>query len=165
MNRELKNKIFKIPDDILDRIRTTVARLAGKNTHGINRATKLLNDKNVKYGQLKRIIFDINSLDKVKDRVKYDLCGGELMERWAYNFLQGERDLVKNRKESQKRSNEITDLSGERKNGFQKKHTKKMEFSIPTNLIKSNSYRSSITPLKTTKLFEELDKIKKLISY
>lgn len=163
MNKELKNRIFDLPQDILDKINHTIVGLNGQNVRGIQRAKKLLNDKKVKYGQLKRIVHDLQNIDKIKDRLKYDLCGGDLMDKWSKQFLKGERDLITNRKDSRKRADEIGGLTGERKNAHIKKHTKKFDFRIPTNLIKSNSHKSSISPIKISGLFEEIKKIKKLM--
>lgn len=165
MNKDLKGRVFSVPQDILDKINQTVYGLNGQNVYGIQRAKKLLQDKSVKYGQLKRIIHDIQNLDKTKDQVKYNLCGGELMEKWAMTHLQGERDLIKGNKESRKNANEMSGLTGERKNSYLKSHSKKFSFKIPTNLIKSNSHKTSISPITSLSLFEELEKIKKLISY
>ena len=80
MNKELKTRIFDVPQDILDKINHTIVGLNGQHVHGLNRAKKILTDKKVKYGQLKRIIHDFKNLDKVNDRLRYDLYGGELME-------------------------------------------------------------------------------------
>jgi len=165
MNKDLKSRVFNVPQDILDKINHTIVGLNGQNVRGIQRAKKILQDKTVKYGQLKRIIHDIQNIDKIKDRLKYDLCGGDLMERWSKQHLQGERDLVSNRKDSKKRADDISSMTGERKNSHLKKHTKNFNFRIPTNLIKSNSDKSSISPITSLGLFEEVDKIKKLIKY
>ena len=165
MNKDLKGRIFDVPQDILDKINHTVSGLNGKNVRGIQRAKKLLLDKKVKYGQLKRIIHDIQNMDKINERVKYDLCGGDLMEKWASKFLKGERDLISNRKDSKMKTDNMIGMTGERKNSHLKSHTKRFSFKIPTNLIKSNSHKNSISPLTSLKLFEDLDKIKKLISY
>ena len=165
MNKDLKSRVFNVPQDILDKINHTIVGLNGQNVRGIQSAQKLLNDKKVRYGQLKRIIHDIQNMDKVNDRVKFDLCGGELMEKWAMTHLQGERDLISNRKDSRKRADDISSMTGERKNSHLKKHTKNFSFKIPTNLIKSNSHKSSISPITSLGLFEEVDKIKKLIKY
>jgi hypothetical protein len=164
VNKDLKGKVFNVPQDILDKINHTISGLNGKNVRGIQRAKKLLNDKTVNYGQLKRIIHDIQNLDKIKEKTKYDLCGGDLMEKWSKQFLQGERDLISNRKDSRKRADEISSMTGERKNSHLKKHSKKFSFKVPTNLIKSNSHKTSISPITSLKLFEEIDKIKKLIN-
>ena len=162
MNKELKGRIFDIPQDILDKINHTVVGLNGENTRGIERAKKLLIDKKVKYGQLKRIIHDIQNMDKMKDKTKYDLCGGDLMEKWAKQFLQGERDLISGRKDSRKKADEITSMTGERKNSFLKKHTKKSSW-LPSFKFNSNSEKNSISSIKLTGLFEQVNRIKKLM--
>jgi len=164
MNKELKTRIFDVPQDILDKINHTIVGLNGQHVHGLNRAKKILTDKKVKYGQLKRIIHDFKNLDKVNDRLRYDLYGGELMEKWSEQYLKGERDLIKDRKES-KMNSEKTSGIGARKNPFLKKHTKKSSFLPPVNLIKSNSSKSTISPITSLGLFEEIEKIKKLITY
>lgn len=164
MNKELKLRVFDVPQDILNKINHTIVGLNGQHVHGLNRAQKILNDKKVKYGQLKRIIHDIQNMDKINDRLKYDLCGGELMEKWAKQFLDGERDLVSNKKDSKMRSEKIAGI-GATKNSHLKKHTKKPSFLPPINLVKSNSHKSSITPIVSLGIFEEVERIKKLIKY
>ncbi len=163
MNKELKSRIFDIPQNILDKINHTVVGLNGEHVNGIQRAKKLLNDKKVKYGQLKRIIHDLQNMDKINNKVKYDLAGGDLMEKWAKQFLQGERDLINNRKDGRKQADEIGGLTGERKNSHLKKHTKRFGFKIPVNLVKSNSDLNSISSIKLTGLFEQVERIKKLM--
>lgn len=163
MNSELKLRVFDVPQNILDKINHTITSLNGQHFHGLNRAQKLLNDKKVRYGQLKRIIHDLQKIDKINDRVKYDLCGGELMEKWSEQHLQGERDLVSNRKDSRKRADDIGGITGERKNSHLKSHSKKADWLPPTNLVKSNSHKTSISSLKMGKLFEEVERIKKLM--
>ena len=71
MNKELKNRDFDLPQNILDKINHTVTGLNGQNMHGVMRAKKLLTDKKVTYGQLKRIIHDIQGMDKVADKIRY----------------------------------------------------------------------------------------------
>ena len=75
-------RIVQTIQTILDKIRTQVNSLNGQHVHGLNRANKLLADKTVKYGQLKRIIHDLQSIDKVKDVRRYELAGGKEMEDW-----------------------------------------------------------------------------------
>jgi hypothetical protein len=102
-------------------------------------------------------------MDKVNDKMKFDLCGGELMEKWAKQFLKGERDLISNKKDSRKQADEIGGITGERKNSHLKKHTKNFSFKIPTNLVKSNSHKTSVSPITSLGLFEEIERIKKLM--
>lgn len=163
MNKDLKKRIFDIPQNILDLINHAVLNLNGQNARGSQRAKKLLADKKVKYGQLKRIIHDLQNIDKVNDRQKYELCGGDLMFNWAKQFLQGERDLISKRKDSRKRADEIGGLTGDRKNSHLSKHKKRFNFKIPVNLIKSNSHKSVVSPLSSMKLFEEINRIKNLM--
>jgi len=165
MNKELQPRVFNVPQAILDKIRPHVTSLNGQHVHGLNRANKLFADKTVTYGQLKRIIHDLQNMDKGTDLVKYNLAGGDLMLNWGKQFLQGERDIISNRKEGRKKADERTAMTGERKNSYLKKHSKKPDFLPPINMIKSNSHKSSIQPLKALKLTEEIEKIKKLIIY
>jgi hypothetical protein len=165
MNKDLKDRVFNIPQNILDKINHTIKSLGGQHVHGVQRAQKLLTDKTVKYGQLKRIIHDFQKMDKAVDRVKYDLAGGDLMDKWSKQHLQGERDLVSNVKDARKRADEISSIGGERKNSHLKSHTKDETFKIPTNLLKSNSHKSTISPISSLGLFEQIQKFKKLISY
>lgn len=163
MNKDLKNNVYDIPLNILNNINFSLQKLNGKYVYGVKRAKKLLSDKKVTYGQLKKIIHELNKMDKIKDNVKYNLAGGDLMFNWSKQFLQGERDLVSNKKNSRKRSDEIGGI--ERNNSFIKKHTKKSTNKVPTNFLKNNSEKNSISTITGKGLFEELIKIKKLINY
>lgn len=165
MNKDLKNSVFQLPKHILYDITIKVNNLNGKDVPGSQRARKLLRDKSVKYGQLKRIIHDLQTFDKVKHKQKYDLAGGDVMLNWGKQFLKGERDLISNRKDSKKRADVIGGLTGERKNTHLKKHKKRFNFKIPVNLIKSNSHKTSVSPITSLGIFEEIDKFKKLIKY
>jgi hypothetical protein len=165
MNSELKGRIFDIPKNVLDLINHTISGLNGKRISGIQRAEKLLSEKKVNYGQLKRIIHDLQNMDKTNQITKYNLAGGDAMLNCGTKFLGGERDLISNRKDSKKRADEISGLSGERKNSHIKKHKKRFDFNIKPNLIKNSSHKSSIKPLTSLGLFEEINKIKKLIKY
>jgi hypothetical protein len=165
MNKELKDRVFNIPQNILNQINHTVGGLMGKHADGLMRAKKLLSDKTVTYGQLKRIIHDLQTIDKVKDRTKYNLAGGDLMNTWSKQYLQGERNSVSNAKDSRKRADDIGSITGERRNSHLASHKKRDNFRIPTNPLKSNSDKTSVSSIITKGLFEEIEKIKKLIIY
>ena len=163
MNKDLKDRVYKIPENILERISKTLMNLRGEYGEGKHRADKLMADRTVNYGQLKKIIHELKNIDKVKDRVRYNLYGGELMERWANTFLQGERDMVSNAKDSRKQADNIGGITGERSNSHLKKHKKKSSMLPPLNMMKSNSHKTSVSSLTSMKLFEEIEKIKKLM--
>ena len=163
MNKELKGRVFNLPQNILDKINHMIIGLNGQHMDGLNRAKKLLSDKTVNYGQLKRIRHDLKNIDKINDKVRYDICGGELMEKWSEQHLKGERDMISNKKDGRKQADDIGGITGERKNSHLKSHTKKASWLPPTNLIKSNSHKNSISSIKLTGLFEEVERIKKLM--
>ena len=56
MNSKLKHRVFDIPQDILDNITKTLGGVANINVKGKDRANRLLKDRKVSYGQLKRKI-------------------------------------------------------------------------------------------------------------
>lgn len=155
MNKDIKDRVFLLPDDIKVHLRFQLSNNNG-NSIGEQRARNLLNDGSVTYGQLKRIIHDLKTIDKNSNIDTYNLYGGELMERWGNSILNSERYLIKTRKSSKKRSDNISSITGERKNAFLTKHTKKQSFIPPTNIMKSNSDNNSISSLKLIKLFEEI---------
>lgn len=157
MNNQLKDRIFKIPDDVMNHLKHQMTNKSG-DIEGIKRARNLVNTGTVNYGQLKRIIHDLKNIDKNTDITKYNLYGGEVMDRWGNSTLDGERDLIRSRKQSKKRSDSISAITGERGNAFLSSHTKKSNFSIPTNVMKSNSDKNSISSLKLSKIFEEIIK-------
>ena len=76
-----------------------------------------------------------------------------------------ENILLTNRKEGRKNADEMSAMTGERRNSYLKKHTKKPDFLPPLNMIKPNSFKSTASALTSMKLFEEVNKIKKLIKY
>lgn len=156
MNKNLKDRIFDIPKNILDKINHTIVGLNGKRINGIKRAEKLLIDKKVKYGKLKRIIHDLQNMDISVNRVKYDLAGGQEMLKWGKQFLDNERDLISNKKDDRKRADEIGGI--DRKNSHLSKHKKKSSI-LPDLSYKNNSNKFSTS----LKLFEEIERIKKLM--
>jgi hypothetical protein len=165
MNSHLKDRVFNIPQNILHKISQTVMHLNGEYVDGKDRAEKLLKDGTVKYGQLKKIIHELTYMDKVKDKLKYELAGGDLMKEWSRTYLQGERDMVSNNQDSRKRADEIGAISGERSNSHLKTHSKKSSTFPSLNMMKSNSHKNTISPIVSLGLFEQIEKFKKLIRY
>jgi hypothetical protein len=161
MNSKLKDRVFAVPEHVLAKIRHTMSGIGDQTIVGKDRAQNLLSQKTVTYGQLKRIIHDLKSMDKVNEKLRHDLHGGDMMEKWANTFLDGERDLIRNKKDASANINNNTGV--ERKNPFLKKHNKKPQ---GINLgIKSNSQKSVVSPLTSLKLFEEIKRFKDIINY
>jgi len=154
MNSELENRVFDIRPDILEFIRQQPVN------PNVDRNKNLLATGKVTYGQLKRILHDMKTMDKTNNIAVYNLYGGKLMEEWGKMILKNERDLITNRKQDKKTADEI---SGDRKGAFKSKHTKKDSFLPPTNLIKANSEKSSTSSFAPPTLFEQINRIKKLM--
>lgn len=165
MNKDLQNNVYDIPETIINKINETLGKLGSNWVDGRQRAENLLSTKKVNYGQLKRIIHDIKKIDKVNDRTRYDLYGGELMEKWAEPFLNGQRNLVKTKKKASQNINNNTGMDGLRKNSFLKTHEKKSTTKVPTNIMKSNSEKTSVSTISSVGIFEEINRIKKIINY
>jgi hypothetical protein len=149
MNSHLVNNVYDIPKEILEYISTAFTNLNGNYVDGCVRAETLLNDKKVTYGQLKKIIHEMKHQIKY-DSTQYHLCGGDLMMEWSTNFLNGERNLVKNKKDSKVRADQIG--SNIRNVKDLNVDTKKNTYVSPI-LIKSDSLSLS----------EQINKIKKII--
>jgi len=154
MNSQLENRVFDIRPDILEFIRQQPVN------PNIDRNKNLLETGKVTYGQLKRILHDMKTMDKTQNAAVYNLYGGKLMEQWGKMILKNERDLISNRKEGKKN---VDAISGDRKNAYKKTHSKSDTFMPPTNLIKANSEKSSTSSFAPPTLFEQISRIKKLM--
>jgi hypothetical protein len=163
MNSQLQNRLYDVPQDVLNHIHVTLGGLDNTSVDGCQRAKNLLRTKKVTYGQLKRIIHDMKNFDHESEPYKYNLYGGDLMEKWANTFLDGERTQVKNIKKGRQVANNIGQIGGIRKNGFLKSHTKKDSNSIPANMLKSNSDKTSVSSISNLGIFEEVERIKELL--
>jgi hypothetical protein len=161
-NSKLQNRIFKLPDNVFNYIHGVITSLKDKSVVGVQRAKGLIKTRNVSYSQLKSIIYDLKK-PELKDSIQFKLMGGDLMLQWGETHLNGERTLIKNNKNSQKRANEIGQLNDIRQNSFLKKHTKKTSSRVPTNMLKSNSDKTSVSPISSLGIFEEVERIKGLL--
>jgi hypothetical protein len=156
MNKELESRVLDIDPKVLDFLRQQ------PNVSSIDRNKNLLATGKVTYGQLERILHDMKYMDKKTDVVRYNLYGGQLMEDWGKSIIKQLRDTVRNTKAAKKSSD---DMSGERKNPYNKSHSKKDNFSpsIKFNMIKANSEKSSTSSFAPPTLFEQIKRIKKLM--
>ena len=102
-----------------------------------------------------------NHIDNIlKDPKTYNLYGGEPMESFGWSVLGQDRDQITNRKEGRKKADEMGGITGERKNSFLKKHSKKPDFLPQLNMVKNNSFK---TPISSLGLFEQIERIKNLM--
>lgn len=156
MNKELKDKIYTLPDNVIYFLKQQ------KDIEGLTRNKTLIDTGQVTYGQLKRILHDMKQINKSVDVNRYNLYGGDLMWNWGWGVLKTDRDLIKNRKHFEKASNEIGDIEGDRRNPSKTRKKRKDSFMPPVNFNKSNSEKFSFSSLVPT-LNEEIERIKKLM--
>ena len=158
MNKELENKIFPIPSQVLGFLKQQ------PDVSSIDRNKHLLDNGMVTYGQLKRILHDMKYLDKKAEPTKYNLYGGQPMEDWGKSILKQHRDTIRNTKQSKKIAD---DLTGDRKNAFNKTHTNSLSAKIGVNDVSgSNSEKwsgQSQFSADSMKLTESINRIKKLM--
>jgi hypothetical protein len=163
MNSELKDRVFKLPPNILEFLKNQ------KDIPELDRNENLLEKGEVTYGGLKRILHDLKGINKATDLARYNFYGGDLMKNWGLMILANERNLIKDRKEATKIANDISGLSGERQNSSIKRHTKNtLSPKInPNDVTKPNSEKysnSSMFSAGSFKLTEEIKRIKKLMT-
>lgn len=163
MNSKLKDRVYDVPNDVLEKINSVLSKVTDHSLHGVQRAKTLCSEKKVTYGQLKRIIHDMKTIDKDKDSLRYELYGGDLMEKWANTFLNGERQLVRSKKLATHNINNLTGMDDMRKNAFLDKHEKGDKKAMYKNFLKSNSDKTSVSPISSTGIFEQIERIKKLM--
>ena len=164
MNKQLVGREFILPEEVLKHLYSQLSQQTN-DEEGMKRAKNLVNTGKVNYGQLNRILHDMKYMDKQKELPRYNLYGGDVFERWGTTILNNERSLIKNKKDSSQRADNMGAMNGLRQNSHLSKHTKKDNFNVPTNLMKSNSDKSSVSQISSVGIFEEITKIKKLINY
>ena len=164
MNSQLKDNVYNILQDVIEKIKSVLSSVNDDSSHGVKRAKQLCAEKKVTYGQLKRIIHDMKMIDKDNDSLRYNLYGGELMEKWANTFLNGERQLVRSKKLASHNINNTTGMDGIRKNPFLDKHEKSDKKQMFKNFLKSNSDKTSVSTISSTGIFEQIERIKKLMN-
>jgi hypothetical protein len=161
MNSALKDRVYVIPLNVMEFLRNQ------KDIPQLDRNEHLLKDGKVKYGQLMRILHDMRDV-KMSNPVAYNFYGGDLMYNWGKNAIQMDAAQIKNSKEATKIANDISGLSGERQNASIKKHSKNtLSPKVGINMVsKPNSEKytnAGLFSAKSTKLFEQVNRIKKLM--
>lgn len=97
-NKQLYNKTYKIPSDVLNLIQTTL--VSNPNGEGVKRAKFMLKNGAITYQVMKRLknFFDYFNL-QTGDKTQYLLAGGDLMKSFVDRTLNANRDTVKRSKE------------------------------------------------------------------
>jgi len=121
MNSQLQHKKFAIPSRILSHLNDTLKRMNHVKGVGMKRLRRLVEEKNMTYQQLKRLVFDFKQLDPKVDVDSYSLNGGDVMSKWVTETLNQARKEIEQQKKSARRA---ADLTPGKKNAYRKSHTK-----------------------------------------
>jgi 8-oxo-dGTP pyrophosphatase MutT (NUDIX family) len=98
MNKELYNKTFKLPPNILSTVQSALMSTGTGN--GVKRAKYLLKNGNITYQNLKRLKNYFDYFDPTKDSgEEYNLAGGNAMKEFIDVTLGRERNAVDKSKE------------------------------------------------------------------
>lgn len=103
-NQELKNKIFQVPEKIMELISMQLSKCTEKDIDGYDRAVFILNSNGrLTTEVLKRIknYFDYN---KNKENKSYNLIGGDLMKNWVESTLENARSKSNGNKQMKSNS-------------------------------------------------------------
>lgn len=116
-NRELKGKVFTLPDGIRKHLRNTLERFSDQTTKdGYKRLNNILSMENISYYEMKRIKNFFDNFKGKEDNVEFQLNGGKPMRTWVNNTLNTATSAVRDFKQAKK------DAGIE--NAFIKKHSK-----------------------------------------
>lgn len=163
MNKDLKDRKFKIPEGLYNDLKGIKEKFDGSvDTAGYKRLSDLLDGDRVSYQQMKRIKNYFDNYDGDKSDDEYKLNGGDRMQKWVDNALKVAREAIKNVKRAKK------DAGME--NAYIKTHTKDQNANptkVRTPKIHKSSkgrdiYNDEVTYEETRKrivnLMEKLDK-------
>jgi hypothetical protein len=164
-NSALVGKIFEIPDELIEVLQAAYDKWGAKvhgskssATEGLKRCERLLKERQLTYYQIKRMIHDMEHINRYQDPIAYALNGGIDMYKWAVRVLDKARRDVDAQKNSRMNANNIGGLNGLRKNAYLSKHEKNGE---PLDgIIFGTGDKGSLTPM----ISEAVNRIKTIIN-
>jgi hypothetical protein len=164
-NSALVGTVFEIPEELMKVLKAAWQKYGDKAngtkstaSEGKKRCENLLRSGEVDYYQIKRMIHDMEQINKYKDPISYALNGGDLMYKWAVRTLDDARREVDGQKNSRMRANNLAGLEGLRKNAYLSNHEKDGE-PLDGIMFNTDDDRGQMTP----SISEEIAKIKVLI--
>jgi len=90
MNKQLYDKKYPVPEEILKNIEFSLHKYSGNND-GIKRAKFIKNNKSCTYQMLKGLKNFFDHAENIKNKEQYELAGGDLMKQWVDLTLKNER--------------------------------------------------------------------------
>jgi hypothetical protein len=165
-NSALVGTSFKIPKELMKILKDAHEQYALKAngskslaSQGLKRCENLLSTGNLDYYQIKRMIHDMEHINKNTDPISYALNGGDVMYKWACRVLDDARREVDGQKNSRMRADNISGLMGMRKNAYLDSHEKDGQ-PLDGIMFNTDNDRGQMTPM----ISEEIQKIINLIN-
>lgn len=163
-NQALEDKYFKVPDEVINTLKSNLEKYGKDNQSGSKRAREIITSRKVTYPQIKKMKSYFENYQGDGTDAEYKLNGGETTQKWINNQLDQARDTV----DSVKRVR----MDAGDENQFKDTHEKDRDNANPTGVgmvkIHKGSKMRNIMNNTTTyegTIREEVDKIKKLIDY
>lgn len=101
MNSALYGKTYRVPQNIVERIRTKLYATGDNGSNGVKRAKYIINNAVCTYQMLKRLKNFFDHFDiKTQPVDEYELAGGKNMQDFVERTLNSERSLVSSRKKT-----------------------------------------------------------------
>lgn len=123
-----QGKTWMIPDELYTNLQSNhQAYQGGRNAAGWDRLNNLIKQRNVKYGEMKRLKNYFEQQGK-KDQNAYNLLGGAKMEQWVQNSLKSYRGAIETDKANRSamgQENVYQKAGGTKNAGNGKAHSKK----------------------------------------
>ncbi|MFW6246996.1 MAG: NUDIX hydrolase [bacterium] len=91
-NSELYNKSYRIPSEVLNRINSVL--VSNPHGEGVKRAKNMLKNGSITYQAMKRLKNFFDYYNPKKDKLQYELAGGDLMKSFVDRTLNAERDAT-----------------------------------------------------------------------
>lgn len=145
-NRELKDRMFFIPDGVRSHLQKTLEDYnedgADRSIEGYERLNNLLGSRYVAYNEMKRLKNFFDNYHGTTTNPTYILNGGSIMRNWVNSTLSLATTTVRRNKEAMRNAG--------KKNAFKKPHTrgKGLTESLPTVILTEGQLETLMASLK-----------------
>jgi len=126
-NSKLKNKVYKVPDKVFNKINQALKMVDvnNKQVKGYKRANDIISNREVSYSQMNRLKNYFTNYKGNGNDDEFKLIGGKTTERWVEDELDKDTENIKKIKKAK--------MDGGMENQFIRPHTKDKDNHDPTD--------------------------------
>jgi hypothetical protein len=136
-NKQLENKVFLCPMEIVNYIKTVLNGIGDKEIKGKKRAKDIVNDRRFTYSKMKRFKNFFDNFNGDKKSLEYHIIGGDMMCDWICGTLGVNRKVIDDIKRTRMNAGE--------ENQFKQSHNKDRANSNPTGVNIPKLHRSKVS--------------------